>query len=171
MKGLTHERHSRRVEWYTPRLLIDAIGLEFDVDPCAPDPPHTAWVPAKRNITREQDGLRSDWGGGCAFVNWPYDNSDAWVMRLLEHHLNVGGTAITLSFARTETDWCQRLMRCADVVLFLNKRVRFHPNGGPVGRSSPGAGSILCAFGRDERAALTSMANRGLGLEMRQLRG
>ena len=35
--GFTHEStYNESKEWYTPRRIFDALGLEFDLDPCSP---------------------------------------------------------------------------------------------------------------------------------------
>lgn len=44
------------VEWYTPRYIFDALGLYFDLDPCAPKG-GVPWIPAFRSYSIEDDGL------------------------------------------------------------------------------------------------------------------
>jgi len=50
-------------EWYSPSLIFDALGIEFDLDPCHPSYPTN--VPCKKYFTIEDDGLKQSWGGGC----------------------------------------------------------------------------------------------------------
>lgn len=58
-KGFTHEStKSQTIKWYTPPEVFDALGIEFDLDPCSPGEGRD-FVPAKRRITREQDGQGS----------------------------------------------------------------------------------------------------------------
>ena len=52
-------------EWYTPKEIIDALGA-FDLDPCAPMRP--LWKTAKRMVNKEEDGLKTQWGGGKSMV-------------------------------------------------------------------------------------------------------
>src|SRR5262245_25887745 len=54
-------------DWYTPPEYFEALGLVFDLDPCSPGPGH--WVPARKIYTKEDDGLRQDWGEGVDWLN------------------------------------------------------------------------------------------------------
>lgn len=50
-------------EWYTPPEIFEALGLQFDLDPCSHDicAPN---IPATQYFTKEDDGLSRKWGGG-----------------------------------------------------------------------------------------------------------
>lgn len=52
---------SQTEEWATPQDLFDKLDacFHFTLDPCATDENHKA----PRYFTREQDGLKQDWGG------------------------------------------------------------------------------------------------------------
>ena len=54
-------------EWYTPPFIFDALGLEFDLDPCSPGEDH--WVPATTVYT--SGGIERDWFG-TVFMNPPF---------------------------------------------------------------------------------------------------
>jgi len=159
--GFTHETSvGKSDEWWTPPWLFEALGLRFDLDPCGHE---GADVPAHKiyTLAAGQDGLRLPWSGRV-FLNPPYSDTTAWVDKLLNSNV----TAITLTFARTGSSWAQRLLggeHCASAVLFLAKRVRFIPGGGQHA-SSPGADSMLCAFGQTEVEALYRMAEAGHGV-------
>ncbi|WFR67723.1 hypothetical protein P9139_04525 [Curtobacterium flaccumfaciens] len=57
--GFTHEsQNAETVEWYTPRWLLDAIGIHYDIDVCSPGANETA-IPADRHYTLADDGLTS----------------------------------------------------------------------------------------------------------------
>lgn len=166
--GFTHEARahsSAQDEWYTPPWVFDELGATFAVDPCSPGAAVTPWIPAERVLTKADDGLTADWGRGTAWVNPPYSVTGDWVERVLSRYellggLNGSGGAITLTFSRTDNAWAQRLLRQATAVLFLRRRVQFlDPRGEQPG--SPGAGSMLCAFGREEAEALRRMARDG----------
>ena len=50
-------------DYYTPKWLFDAMGIEFDIDVAAPV--HgIPWIPAKRWFSQADDGLAQEWGGG-----------------------------------------------------------------------------------------------------------
>ena len=50
-------------DYYTPKWLFDALGLEFDIDVAAPLQ-GIPWLPAKRWFSQADDGLAQEWGGG-----------------------------------------------------------------------------------------------------------
>lgn len=69
-------------EWYTPPEIFDALGLTFDLDPCAP-----RWgshVPSKQRYTLPFDGLEAPWFG-IVWVNPPYSQPALWAHKWLEH--------------------------------------------------------------------------------------
>lgn len=189
-KGFVHERAvSQTHEWYTPAWIFEELGLEFDLDPCHPIE-RLLWVPAARRYTVLDNGLVQVWDGSV-WLNPPYDPPEQpcktkcdkkrclerghcvdeyvpglvdWMAKMHEH-----GRGVALVFARTDTDWFARYVAEADGVLFLRRRVRFvgadgKPKPGKDGKvGSPGAGSMLVAWGLLEREALMAMAMRGLG--------
>ena len=58
------------IEWYTPKYIIEALGDDFDLDPCAP---YNNWYTAKKSYTKEDNGLLKEWFGRV-FLNPPYTN-------------------------------------------------------------------------------------------------
>ena len=50
-------------DYYTPKWVFDALGLQFDIDVASPVG-GISWIPAKRYFTQYDDGLLQDWGGG-----------------------------------------------------------------------------------------------------------
>lgn len=162
-RGFGHEKNvvtasdDARNEWYTPKWMFDAIALTFDLDPCSPGQGKT-FVPAKKVYTIKDDGLISPWNNDLVFVNPPYGkDTGTWIKKLSEH-----GNGIGLVFARTDVKWFQEYGAKADLVCFVSKRVRFYQGGisdEQIG-GSPGAGSMLLAFGETSVAAL-KQANLG----------
>jgi hypothetical protein len=45
------------VDWYTPDSIFSALGITFDLDPCAPPLPAATWIPAAYRISLPNDGL------------------------------------------------------------------------------------------------------------------
>ena len=146
------------VEWYTPKYVFDALGLTFDLDPCAP-PGGGPHVPAKRYFTKADDGLAQPWSGRV-WCNPPYGRGlERWIEKLAQH-----GDGIALVMSRTDTAWFRRAARDARVIVFLGGRLRFIPGPGSSLSGRPQCGSMLVAFGRDcERACERS----GLGVVVR----
>ena len=97
-KGFTHEStYNESKEWYTPRRIFDALGLEFDLDPCSPGKEIVPWIPARKHLTIVQDGLVTNWSG-LAFVNPPYGaDTPKWMKKLARHG---NGYRLVLSLRR-----------------------------------------------------------------------
>jgi DNA N-6-adenine-methyltransferase (Dam) len=135
-------------EWYTPPALFQALGLEFDLDPCAPALPAARWIPARRRIGLPDDGLQASWNGRV-WLNPPRDSA-RWVGRLVEH-----GHGIALTFARVDTPWWQAAACRASLVCMVFGRVEYIPGEQRFhGRAHAGAPSSLLAYGMDCADAL-----------------
>ena len=162
VRGFTHEPPAGGTpEWYTPPSIFQALGLEFDLDPCAPPLPRASWIPARRRITLPVDGMAEPWAGRV-WLNPPYARETArWVARLAEH-----GDGIALTFTRTDTPWWQSAVDLASAVCFVRGRVEFvegdpHLRRGGRKDSRSGAPSCLIAFG-DECAAALARSELGV---------
>ncbi|MGH2937377.1 MAG: DNA N-6-adenine-methyltransferase [Solirubrobacterales bacterium] len=160
--GMTHEPgNGGSSEWYTPPWLFEHLGLNFDLDPCAPPAPAAPWIPADERISLPDDGLRIEWEGRV-WLNPPYgDQTARWVKRLEEH-----GDGVALVFARVDTGWSQSALAAADAVCFVRGRVEFSPGPGAIvrrsdGRSRSGAPSMLLAFGE---VCASALERSGLGV-------
>jgi hypothetical protein len=130
------------IEWYTPPELFEALGLRFDLDPCAP-PGGLPWIPADRFFSREDDGLAQPWTGRV-WMNPPYGRGiEEWMRKLAAH-----GDGIALVHARTDTAWWREATSAATAVCFLASRVRFVR--GATMEQPPGSSpvsSVLIAYG------------------------
>lgn len=131
-------------DWYTPAWLLDAIGIRYDLDVCAPRNPAARSVPADVYYTEDDDGLTQPWYGRV-WCNPPYSNSQPWAERMAEH-----GNGIWLSLARNGK-WIVPLLDRASVVrLWVQAKftlINGHEN------SVPNA-ELLVAFGDECGAAL-----------------
>lgn len=170
-RGFSHESSKNKtVEWYTPRHVFKALGIEFDLDPCSPGKSIVPWVPAKEcyAIANGQDGLMLPWEGNV-WMNPPYgQNTPAWLERLALH-----GIGIALLFSRTDAKWFHKFVSIADAICFVKGRMIFineknakaYANGDFTRdiAERPGAGSMLIAYGKENAIALK---NSGLGLTL-----
>jgi hypothetical protein len=152
--GINKETGS--VEWYTPHYIFDALGCRFDLDPASPGAEIVPWVPAERCYTRHEDGLSQTWMGFC-WLNPPYGREilPLWVEKFCQH-----GNGIILVPERTSTRWWQRLSSCADLILFVNRKIAFIPPSGRKG-SAQAIGSTLAAIGEQGVAALEKAHSLG----------
>lgn len=130
-------------DWYTPPEVFQALGLRFDLDPCAPPPPQAAWIPAEARYCLPVDGLARPWFGRV-WLNPPYATQTArWIGKLADH-----GDGIALTFVRSDTPWWQAAAARASAVCFISGRVNFiDGTGARRQRSRAGAPSCLLAFG------------------------
>lgn len=156
--GFTHDnKDNLSVDWYTPPSVFEALGLEFDLDPCAPKG-GVPWIPAKRHFSIEDDGLAQPWQGSV-WLNPPYGRFTAeWLAKMSAH-----AKGVALVFARTDTVWSHQHCRNASGFLFLRGRISFVDGLGVSAGSGAGAGSVLIAWGDAEARALRRMALDGLG--------
>lgn len=129
------------VEWCTPPGIFNALGLRFDLDPCAPVG-GVPWVPAERSLSIEDDGLSVPWEGRV-WLNPPYGpNTERWMRRLADH-----GDGMALVFARTETEWWHQTVIAAHAVCFIAGRLTFVTRAMQPAPYNSGAPSSLIAFG------------------------
>lgn len=159
--GGHHRTVGQSDEWYTPPEVFEALGLRFDLDPCAP-PGGVEWIPAERHYSAEDDGLTQPWAGRV-WLNPPYGpHTSRWIRRLAAH-----GDGIALVFARTDTAWFHEVVPAAAAVCFIRGRLDFvHQDpermAGP-GRTNRNAGapSLLIGYGA---ACGDAIAAAGLGM-------
>lgn len=134
-------------EWYTPKEIIDALGV-FDTDPCAPISP--LWQTATQMYNKNDNGLLKNWKGRV-WLNPPYSRPliEQFVRKLSEHD-----NGIALLFNRCDSKMFQDVIfEKATAIMFLRGRIKFYRPDGSRG-DSPGCGSVLIAFGEDNAEIL-----------------
>lgn len=196
--GFTHESAaSNGVECYTPPSLFEALGKTWTVDVCAPQGIILPWIPVQRRLTRVECGLSTPWlPDDDVWMNPPYNEPEnrckanctkkrcvkrgyhlekddpgtiAWVRKLSEH-----GRGMALLFSRTDVEWFQAYAVTAMLVCFVKGRLKFVDRfGRPFldkdgKEGTPGAGSLLLAWGQDNAAALEG-SRLGLLVDPRKL--
>lgn len=113
---------SQTDEWATPQELFDKLDatFHFTLDPCATEENHKC----EKYFTREQDGLKQDWGGEIIWCNPPYGKTIGdWVKKCAQHQ----GIAVMLIPARTDTKWWhENINRNPNAqVRFIKGRLKF----------------------------------------------
>lgn len=142
-------------EWYTPPEIFDALGLQFDLDPCSPGYSH--WVPAKKVYTSLEDGLTQPWEG-LVWMNPPFGGRNGhvpWLKKFLSH-----GNGVGLVRAYTSAGWFHDYATKAQALLFPKGKTKFIRPDGSVGKH-PGHGVVLLGMGA---IGVEALANSGLGM-------
>lgn len=158
--GFTHEpSNSTEFEWYTPPEVFTAMGLRFDLDPCAP-PGGVPWIPADKYYTETDDGLSQPWFGRV-WLNPPYGKQTGQWLRMLAEH----GNGVALVFSRTDPVWFHETAVNASLICFTRGRIRFvRSDGRPSGTG--GSGSMFLAYGEENASYLYAS---GLGACVRPI--
>jgi hypothetical protein len=113
-------------DYYTPQWVFERMGLEFDLDVCAP-PGGVPWVPASRFYTMADDGLAAPWEGRV-WMNPPFTDCAPWVTRFIEH--GNGVAVVQVSKSRHSA----RLWQAADAVTFVGGFPFYDPTLGSEGQ-------------------------------------
>lgn len=152
---MSHEQLGKSDEWYTPKYIFDALGIQFHLDVAAPE--INTFVPACRKFT--EDSLNKDWFGQV-WCNPPFGGRNGlvpWIDKFLEH-----GDGIILTPDRTSCDWWQKLVEECDAVLFIKGKVKFMRPDGTYGMQ-PSNGTTLFSKGWKCTNALDRARLKGLG--------
>lgn len=147
-------------EYYTPKYIFDALDCSFDMDVAAPKDRTHVCVPAKKFIT--ENSLELSWGG-YVWMNPPFGGRNGlvpWLEKIYHH-----GNGIALTPDRTSAGWWQNAAKQADVILFVNGKIKFiKPNGKPG--KQPSNGTTLFGYGPLACTHLRRAEQNGLGVLM-----
>lgn len=138
-------------DYYTPKWIFDALGIEFDIDVACPPQgsPHT---PCKHFYTQETDGLTSPWWG-TVWMNPPYSKPAPWVEKWLAH----GDGIALLPFAKSK--WNQSLWQTDQTKLIYLYEVKF---ARPIKTLTGSAPFSLGLWGIGDKA-IEALKSSGLG--------
>lgn len=152
---------SATVEWYTPPYIIEALGNDFDLDPCAPK---KDWYTAKKCFTKEDDGLVQDWKG-FVFLNPPYSQPE---LKLFVKKISEYGNGIVLIYSKVgNTMFHEFVWDKATSIYFLRKRINFIDINGEEGRS-PYANNCFVAYGDKADNILKNLSLSGKYIKLNQ---
>ena len=131
-------------DYYTPKWIFEALGLEFDTDPAQPIG-GCSWIPVKRYYTILDDGLAQEWVGRV-WCNPPYSQPYKWINKFIDH----GNGIMLVTFAKSKA--FQRLWEECDGIAVPPIHMKFMtPGGNEKGIFMPVA---LFAMGKDNVDAL-----------------
>lgn len=116
---------SKSDNWSTPKDFFDRLNdeFEFNLDPCADEKNHKC----NRYFTKEQDGLKQNWGRGSrVFCNPPYGKEiAAWVLKCSEESQKNDSLVVMLVPARTDTRWFHDYIYGKAEIRFIKGRLKF----------------------------------------------
>lgn len=115
---------SKTDQWTTPQEFFEQLNDEFsfNLDPCADAENHKC----DRYFTKEQDGLKMDWGGSRVFCNPPYGREiGQWVRKCYEEGHKEGTIVVMLIPARTDTKYFHDYILHRAEIRFVKGRLRF----------------------------------------------
>ncbi len=115
---------SKTDQWTTPQEFFEQLNDEFsfDLDPCADAENHKC----DRYFTKEQDGLKMDWGGSRVFCNPPYGREiGQWVRKCYEEGHKEDTIVVMLIPARTDTRYFHDYILNRAEIRFVRGRLRF----------------------------------------------
>ena len=147
---MAHVKHnSKNDEWYTPAFVLDharqTLGGPFDLDPASCEVANQL-VGASRFFTKESNGLMFPWYAERLWLNPPYSREllPSFIYKLLDEVTRgaVKSAAVLINNA-TETAAAQALLKRADAVQFLTKRVKFLDDT-LTPKKTPLQGQMLC---------------------------
>jgi hypothetical protein len=140
--------HDQGDEWFTPRWIFDSLGIQFDIDVCAPlDLTHVT-TPADKYFNEQDNGLTQTWYG-TIWCNPPYSKPEPWALQCVEHN-----NGLLLTHIPMNAEWCTKVWNsCGGIRLF--QAIEFVRPDGKTQR--PGSWLQLAAFGEVCTNALKNM--------------
>ena len=114
-------------EWFTPQSVFDELDAEFhfNLDPCATDENHKC----EKYFTKEQDGLKQNWGGYRVFCNPPYSEIGAWTEKCFREGRKDNTLVVMLIPSRTDTRYFHNFIYQRTEIRFVKGRIQFGDSG------------------------------------------
>lgn len=141
---------SNSTEWGTPLVLVQALARlfgAFELDPCCRLVQY-----AKAPRYYDSYGLEREWDG-AVFCNPPWSKTkpiDAWVQKAVESRHPV----TMLVPSRTDTRWFRNVMEHAEIIAFIQGRLRYEileSEDERVARYAKWADDVQAAAGNEKR--------------------
>jgi hypothetical protein len=105
-------------ELYTPKIIFDRLGLEFDLDVASSYSDHIK-TPTKNRFTIEDDAFSKDWFGKV-WMNPPFSKPRPWVEKWLKH-----GNGVALLPLSGNSGWWRKLWLSEAAVVMIEPNTGF----------------------------------------------
>lgn len=132
---------SEKEDWETPEWLFNELNNEFNftLDPCC----SLENRKCEKYYTKEEDGLKQDWGGNHVFVNPPYGRKSTaeWIEKCYNEAQKKDTVVVLLIPARTDTKAFHEFIYNKAEIRFIKGRLKF----GNSLNSAPFP-SMICIF-------------------------
>ena len=115
---------SKTDNWATPQDFYNKLDkrFNFELDPCADEENHKCPL----YYTKEEDGLKQDWGQYRTYVNPPYGREiSKWVEKAYKTNKEHGNLIVMLLPARTDTRWFHNFIYKKAEIEFIKGRLKF----------------------------------------------
>ena len=111
-------------ELYTPKIIFDKLGLQFDLDVASGSSDYIA-VPTNNRFTIDDDAFTQDWYGRV-WMNPPFSKPSPWALKWLEH-----GNGVALLPLSGNSKWWRMLWQSDAAVVMIEPNTGFaKPDGG-----------------------------------------
>lgn len=111
--------------WETPQEFFNELDKEFqfNLDPCAT--PENKKCPTF--FTKEDNGLKQDWGGFRVFCNPPYgrNTTGLWIEKAYKESCKPNTLVVCLVPSRTDTKWFHDFVWGKGEIRFVKGRLKF----------------------------------------------
>lgn len=131
--------------WLTPLWIIEALGNDFDLDPCGFEYHRTA----KNILQLPKCGLTNEWYGKV-WLNPPYSEANKRLDKMVKHR-----NGSVLIFSRTGK--LGKYMKDCDHLFFLRQRVRFLKEDLTLADYNPSADSMILSWGSQDFSKLNGV--------------
>lgn len=124
MSDLSVMYSSKTDQWATPQSFFEELDAEFhfNLDPCADEENHKC----AEYFTKQQDGLKQNWGGRRVFCNPLYGQAiGEWVAKCYQEGTKENTLVVLLIPARTDTKYFHDYILHRSEIRFVRGRLKF----------------------------------------------
>ena len=111
-------------------------------------------------IDRKADGLKAEWPLVPVWCNPPYSKVAAWIGRIYEHWMD-GGSALCLTYNKTDTAWFHRYVWPYARIWWWPRRIRFMKKGVEQG-PAPYPSMLFAFYGSAEKQTWKNSQENGV---------